>query len=231
MQSFNFLESLKQLEKNLNEAIGAFYVYDSIVKKAWENKAFLNQVNENKYFWKSILYSLQSTYFISLGRLFDNSSATLSINAFISKCLSNIHIFSKSELKKRRLKDFSNEIELDNYIANTIEPSKQELGSIQKIIKSYNEEYQLIYKDIRNKVFGHSEITTKQELDNLFSKTSRDKLDEIFTMLTHLFSEFYNLYHNGHKLKLSNKPYIQKNSFIKKTVEDSEKMLNKLNAL
>ena len=115
---FEFDESLNLIEKNLDEAIGAYFVYDNIMQNAVLNEMFLQKLNQNKYFWRYIFYSLQTTYFMCLGRIFDNKSKSLSINAFLNECTRNINLFSKTELMKRKTDVFSSKNDLQNYIDN-----------------------------------------------------------------------------------------------------------------
>ena len=228
---FDFSKSLGQVELNLEKGYGAYFVYDSILQKAYDNESFLNIVNENIYFWHSITYSLQSTYFICLGKVFDDSAVIPSINSFLNSCTQNISIFSKQELWKRKLAHFDDQSELQEYVGRAYFPTTDDFKHVKSIVKTYKKEYDNNYKDIRNKVFGHSEITKKDELEAVFVNTSRVKLEEIFMFLKHLLVELFSLYNNGHKIELQS--YIYSNSFnlYKKIREDSEKTLLRLCAL
>ena len=195
------------------------------------NEMFLQKLNQNKYFWHYIFYSLQTTYFMCLGRVFDNKSKTLSINAFLNKCSANINMFSKTELMKRKADVFSIKNDLQNYIDNAYEPTLTDFKNLKNIVKTYNKEYEDNYRDIRHKVFGHTEITKKEDLEKLFSNTSRIKLEEILLMLKHIMIGFFGLYHNGHKIEFSCS--IHSNSFVlfKKIKEESINFFKSINAL
>ena len=224
---FDFNESLNQIEKNLDEAIGAYFVYDNIMLKAYKDEKFLERLNQNLYFWHYIIHSLQTTYFMCLGRIFDNSGKALSINAFINKCTQNIKIFSKPELTKRKVGIFESSQELQNYIDNSIEPKLEDFKELKRIIKSYSKEYEDNYKNIRHKIFGHTEITKKEEIEKLFLNTSRIKIEEILLMLKHITIRLFSLYHNGQKIELFND--INSNSFhiYKKIKEEADNVLQK----
>lgn len=228
---FDFSESLNIIEKNLDEAIGAYFVYDNIMQNAVLDELFLQKLNQNKYFWRYIFCSLQTTYFMCLGRIFDNKSKFLSINAFLNECTRNINLFSKTELMKRKADNFSSKNDLQNYIDNAYEPNLADFKNLKNIIKAYNKEYEDNYRDIRHTVFAHTEITKKDELEKLFSKTSRDKLEEILMVLKHILIGLFGLYHNGHKIELTNNIYQNGFSVFKKIKEESKDVLKSLNAL
>ena len=200
---FDFYYSLQVIDKNLEEAIGAYFVYENIMKKATNDELFLNRLNENLYFWHYILYSLQTTYFMGLGRVFDKRKGTHSINAFLDKCKNNISLFSKSELKKRKEIIFKNIVELESYISNTYEPELKDFNHLKDIINECNEEYEKNYRNIRHLVFAHTKITKNEDLEKLFANTSKLKLEEIFLQLKCVIIGLFDLYNNGHKIELS----------------------------
>lgn len=225
---FDFNDSLNVIEKNLDEAIGAYFVYDNIMQKAVVDKSFLIKLNQNSYFWHYILYSLQTTYFMSLGRIFDQRRGTLSINVFLNKCTENINLFSKVELKKRKAEHITDNDELQKYINNAYEPGSETFKDLKRIVKEYSKEYEKNYRDIRHLVFAHTKITKKKELEQLFSNTSRNKLEEIFIRLKYVMIGLFGLYHNGHKIELSKNIKPDELSILRKIKEESNSALKLL---
>ncbi|MBL7934705.1 MAG: hypothetical protein JNM51_02725 [Bacteroidia bacterium] len=228
---FDFNDQLTQIELNLDEAMGAYFVYDNIIQKAVADEMFLQKMNQNLYFWHSIIYSLQTTYFICMGRIFDNKSKVLSVNAFLNKCSENIQMFSKAELAKRKIDILKSDIEFQNYIDNAYEPTQEDFRFLKNIVKEYSKDYESNYRDIRHKVFGHTEVTKKEELERLFSNTSKIKLEEMFLVMKHIMIGLFGLYHNGHKIEFTSNILQYGFNLFTKIKEESNIVLQSMNAL
>ena len=57
--------------------------------------------------------------------------------------------------------------------------------------------YKASWADIRNKVFAHRELSSAEEIDALFRKTSIDDLKELFKFLSSLRLALWAAYENG----------------------------------
>ncbi len=222
---FDFDESLQMIEKNIDEAIGAFFVLDNIMQKAIAEEVFLVKLNHNIYFWNNIIYSLQSSYFMSLGRIFDQRRDTFSINVFLNKCTENFYQFSKTELRKRKATHITNSVELQEYIDNTYEPTLEDFRKIKNIVNDFGKVYRNDYKDIRHLIFAHTKLIEKSELKNLFLNTSKNKLEEIFITLKYLMTGLFGLYHNGQKIEIPNNINRNDITVLSKIKEESNNVL------
>jgi hypothetical protein len=84
-----------EYERELNEvrrevllAIQAFYTYLEIHKFAGGKENY-QKINQDGFFWEIQLYGLQSTVFVTLGRMFDNTKGTLSVEKFLISTAKN----------------------------------------------------------------------------------------------------------------------------------------------
>ena len=69
----------------------------------FEDGAILRTLNKDALFWKVQLYSLETSVFIMLGRIFDSATEAHSIHKLIAATLDNIEFFSKDALSARRI--------------------------------------------------------------------------------------------------------------------------------
>ena len=69
------MEKIEQIHKefgvDVNIAITAFYTWRSINIAASDSKDILQGLNKNSLSWNIITHSLQNTFFIAMGRIFD----------------------------------------------------------------------------------------------------------------------------------------------------------------
>ena len=144
-----FLTHLTNLRNEINKCIQTYYTYITIYRVAYENPGVLKILNRNSIFWNNTLYSLQCTFFIVLGRIFDDDEASFSVHQLLNYCTNNSSIFSLSSLARR-----NNE----NYAKKKYSPTIDDFRELKKIKKSYKRKYDEYYKDIRDKVFAHNEL-------------------------------------------------------------------------
>ena len=101
----NSVEDLiKEYRNEVHIATSSFYAWKSINDLAAENDEILRNLNANALVWNTIAHSLQITFLVALGRIFDKDDRSLTICSFIEKCRHEIRQFSKSALEARRLK-------------------------------------------------------------------------------------------------------------------------------
>ena len=94
----------KEFQSEVNVACWSFYTRENIHNIAAGDKKVHRALNRNPLLWTIILYSLQSTFFITIGRLFDTDKRSFSVDTFLRACIKNIDQFSKDALRERRTK-------------------------------------------------------------------------------------------------------------------------------
>ena len=75
----DFEKELDIIQQEVHKATYCYRVHMEIRLQMNKDDNLLNRMNDNSEFWKTILYSLQTSYIAALGRLFDKSGELLGI--------------------------------------------------------------------------------------------------------------------------------------------------------
>jgi len=171
-------KNLKHFGKELDDLIKSFYVWKYIHKIAFDDKDIHKALNKNALSWVTILLSLQSTYLITFGRIFDNKNKKnrFSIYILLDKCIENINEFSDTARKE----DFEN--------------LKKEIENKKKIIQPY--------LNIRHQKIAHTNDKKIDNTSSLFEKTEIGEIEEIVWRLKFIYDCLWGLFLNGHELPL-----------------------------
>jgi len=153
-------ELYKEFESEVNVACWSFYTWKNIRDMAAGDKKVHHALNRNPLSWTIILYSLQSTFFITIGRLFDTDGRSFSVHTFLRQCIENVDQFSKYALRERKIKGSgTNKLSwLDEYIEKSYQPNKEDFLKLKGEVSKKQKRYELIYRPIRHKVFAHKEF-------------------------------------------------------------------------
>jgi hypothetical protein len=188
---------LRTFENETETTIRVFYT----LKRFHEyltDESVVQKVNNNLYFWRIFEVSLQTRLFIGLRRLFETKSDSLTFQNYINKCKANIHEFSISSHKKRRLELFPNRQDyLDNYLKSVYTPTIDDFHRLAKIVRDNNKGMKKIYLDIASKVFAHAIHTDKETIKSMSSALSFDKVEASLKAFWTVCINVHNMYHNG----------------------------------
>jgi len=123
----NMEELYKVFQEELNIACSSFYTWKNIRNIAAGDKKVHRALNRTPLSWNIILISLQSTFFITIGRLFDKDKRSFSVHMFLRKCIENVDQFSKDALRKRKIEgsEADKPSWLDEYWKNLISQTKK----------------------------------------------------------------------------------------------------------
>lgn len=195
--SAEFEQRLEVFRTEIESAIQYFYSYLAI-HSALANARVNGAINSATLFWATVLGGLQKSTFMALGRIFDNDSK-FNISALIRHAQDNRAVFSREELKKRRMQESpKSAIDWDEYVQGKYEVKAADLRGIRKRIAEHRKIYEEKYRDIRNKHFGHKEVTGA-ELNALFSRTNIRELQQTLAFLSSVHRALRDLYSNGIK--------------------------------
>ena len=160
MTETEYWNRYKLINDEINLAIHSFYTWLGINKIISQDKDIHQKLNSEALFWSTIKSSLQHTYFIVLGRIFDDDAKTGSIHKFLSSTVEHPEFFSKKALVNRRTSDNNGktpEYITKQYLARLWEPTKKDLRKIEKMIRPSGNKFMKIYQPIRNKIYAHRE--------------------------------------------------------------------------
>lgn len=210
MDEKDFWKGYELTRQEVKTAIECFYTWLEINNSASADKEIYEALNKNPTFWNINLYGLQSSFFIVLGRIFDDGKDAHSIHKFIASCLANPQFFSKEALAKRRQGGGEKPEWLNGYIEKAYEPSIQDLRTLKKALSGYRKTFDDIYRDIRHYVFAHKIAKEAEILSELFGRTKIGDIENMLYFLYDLLEVIWQLYHNGRKQTLGERKYDYK---------------------
>ena len=103
MSEAEYMRLYDVLDGHVDAAIGCFYTDVVLNGYAADNRSVFAFLNRNAAFWNLHRYSLQSTCFMILGRIFDTASDAHSIHALLAATIQHPEFFSKEALRQRKI--------------------------------------------------------------------------------------------------------------------------------
>ena len=194
-----FIRELEVFRTEAQAGAQFLYAYLSFNSIINEKKKTFREINKTPLFWNTTMGSLQTSFFIVLGRIFDQNS-TYNIDRLIKIAQENRDIFSKKALAKRKKKDSQNADEwLDDYLKDVYEPKAKDFRELRKKVKEFRKIYETNYRGIRHKIYAHKEVSDAEEVQKLFSKTNIRELQRVFVFVNALYEALWQLLYNGRK--------------------------------
>lgn len=188
-----------EYRKEVNIMASSYYAWKNINKAAASSQDFVNALNANSWIWNISLHSLQVTFFLALGRIFDNDARSFTARMYVEKCRSNINEFTKAELEKRRLAE--NGGERPDYMADLLarahEATAGDFDTLLTKVDAYHGIYEDKYKKIRHKFMAHKDYASINLQDSFFANTSLDDSEKIINFLDGVREFIFQLHQNG----------------------------------
>lgn len=204
----------RELEIFRTEAqVGAQFLYSYLTFNLiiGKNRKALDFVNHTPLFWNTNMGALQTSFFIVLGRIFDQTSKH-NIGVLLKIAEKNANIFSKSALAARKRRENSNADEwIDDYLNHSYWPTARDFRELRKKVNDNRRIYETNYRDIRRKVYAHKEVAESADVQKLFSKTNIRELQQVFVFANALYEALWELFHNGRKPRLRTMRHSIKN--------------------
>ena len=195
-----FSHELEVFRIEVDSAIQFFYARLSIHSFLVKNEKALRLVNETPLFWLTIAGALQTSFFISLGRIFDQETKTHNVYKLLKISQDNSDIFSKEALEARKRKESENANEwIDDFMKNVYVPTDSDFRRLKKLVSKYRQVYENGYQDIRHKVFAHKEKSEPDDVHKLFEKINTHEVQKMLVFLEHLYICLRELFNNGTK--------------------------------
>jgi hypothetical protein len=214
-----FKRELEVFRTEVDASIQFFYTELSIHAVLGDDKQALNIVNRTPLFWRTNVGSLQTSFFIVLGRIFDQKS-NHNIDKLLRIAQNNSIIFSAEALERRTREKNANASEwIDDFMKDVYVPSVDDFRRLRKHVNRYRKIYIDKYKDIRRKVFAHKEISKKEDVQKLFAKTNIREMQKLIIFLNRLHLALWEVFHNGHKPTLKPMKYSVKSLRMTKRPE------------
>jgi len=195
----SFEHHLDEFRKEAQGGAQFFYAMMAIHGTAGESDEVYRTIDDAALFWNTNIAALQSAFFVTLGRVFDQKSS-YNIDRLLKFAQDNPAVFSKEALAERKRQHAHNVDEwLPEYLKTVYEPDTKDFRCLRKYVDKYRKIYSKNYDPIRDRVYAHKELALKSDKDDVFANTRIMELEKLFAFLTHVYEMFWQLYHNGRK--------------------------------
>jgi hypothetical protein len=201
-----FAAELEVFRTEVEGGMQFLFSYLAVHTIAARNRQARTALNACPLFWNTALAGLQLASFVTLGRIFDQSSKH-NVDALFRAAQGDLSIFSKDALaaRKRAMSENADEW-LPEYLRTVHVPRAYEFRALRKRVNQERRIYERTYRAIRHH-FAHKNIHGKEEVQQLFSKTQVRELERLYVLLYRCYQAFWQLFMNGRKLAVRPMPY------------------------
>ena len=214
--------------KEVTNASWSFYVWKHINNVACNNAEVQKALSKNALCWRVITHSLQNTFLITLGRIFDNDGRSLTAERLLKMCITHINQFGGEALRDRKMAgvDGPEPGWLDEYVRAAYRPTEDDLGSLLSQVLEQKAIHNEFYTPIRHKVVAHRDWDTIARVDELFGKTNIGQIQEMLDLLFQIEKIVWDLLYNGKLNQVGDYKFDEEG----RVREDVEAMLGRLMA-
>lgn len=218
------------IRADVGAAIKSNFTYLMIYNLKAGDQDIQAKISRYPELWTTLLYSLQTTFFISFGRLFDKSGDALSIVRLVDTAIKNPQIFSKAALLRRKRFDCRIVGEdpewLTKYIADAWEPTGSDLKPLITALAPHCEKFKQVYAPIRNEIYAHRSKKNEEEVYVHFGKTLIGDVDYILRFVHTLLVALQELVSNGRKPDLIN--FTDYEAYVRRVSAEVEAFIRRL---
>ena len=194
-----FLEQLKNFDAESQAASLYLYTGFTIDHAAFLSRRLLNRLNGTPTFWLTVSAGLQTAAFVSLARIFDQTSP-FNVDRLLKSAQSSRDIFSRDALADRKREGRTSDPDwLPDYLKSAYYPKAKDSREIRKKVAACRKVYECAVKPARDKYFAHREVIGHQHVQLLFADAKVRDLWRIVLFLRQLHEALWDLYHNGRK--------------------------------
>lgn len=191
-----------QLENFRREsATAAQYIYAemAIQHAASKSRKLLNRLNNTPLFWVSCSAALQSSTYISLGRIFDTTS-NYNVAALLDAMEKNLELFQREGLASRKRNGSEDDPSwLPEYLERAYYPTIKDVNRLRAMVKKYRVIYERAIKPARNKYLAHREKEEHAEVKALFARGTVREVWRLTTFLYQLYDVLWEQLYNGRR--------------------------------
>jgi hypothetical protein len=194
-----FERELEVFRTEAGTASQFFYAFLTVHAVAGDVPAVFKLLNTAPLFWNTNLGALQTSTFVTLGRMFDQDSPH-NVDRVLKIAQDNPRIFSKAGLGDRKRKASPGRTEwLESYLRAAYVPKPSDFRRLRQFVRKYRRIYEDKYRDLRHKVFAHKVVSDGEAVAALFARTNIRELQRMLVFLDSLYDALLQLYVNGRK--------------------------------
>jgi len=189
-----FEDELEVFRKEADEAVQHLYAYLTMHAVAADDKAVRQLYNTFPLFWLTTLRGLQTSLFMVLGRIFSQDSEH-NINALLKLAETDQHIFSRELLAAR--KSSIQGLDVQAYVSDAHFSTPEDFRRFRREVRDWRRIYEANYREVRNEIFAHADVSQPEDVHDLFAKTNIEELELLVTDLVSLHARFQGWLQNG----------------------------------
>jgi hypothetical protein len=212
-----FKRELENYYRDATAAAQFLYCWIAFHHFVGRDAALRKDVNVTPLFWNTILGALQTSLFITLGRIFDEDPRSHSIHKLLDIAVNNQRIFSRAALAARKRKTSPGATWIKQYVRDASIPTSSDFDRVSRYVTVRVKTYGLTYKKIRHKIFAHAGAITDQGRDELFSGTKIAELERLVVSLCEVHEVLWQLLENGRKPVFRRSQYTVKSLYFEAT--------------
>jgi hypothetical protein len=195
----SFEIQLENFRRESTNAAQYIYAEMAIQHAASKSKKLLNRLNNTPTFWLSCSAALQSSAYISLGRIFDTNSK-YNVTALLDAMEGNLDLFQREGLASRKRKEGKMDPHwLPDYLESAHYPTIKDINHLRAMVERYRIIYERAIKPARNKYLAHREKEEHAEVKALFARGTVRELWRLTTFLHQLYEVLWEQLHNGRR--------------------------------
>ena len=211
----NYEKEFQIFASNTNQAARSFYYHKEIhgqvgddIRKYQEipeghpgTSELFQAMNANAQFWNDFSNSSSLFSLVTLGRIFDKPSKSHGIARLIKE-IQSTDLFSKSELRKRKIAGSDNSHEwIDGFMQNIRNTTREECDRFLLYVAD-TQKLWIEIKDVRNKLYAHQDIISPQKESEILGTATDEKIEKIILRLLTIKKALWEAFNNGANLNL-----------------------------
>lgn len=189
------LDELDFYRREVLTAQQQFFAYLAMHRVAHDEPAVLAQMNREATLWLTLRETCLQGAITTLGRIFDEGSGH-NANALIRIASAYLSEFSLKSLLARKIAAGVDQRDAAAYVAEKHQLDAADMRAMRREIQDLRQLWEAGYRDIRHKVYAHSEVTVTRDL---FARTRIDELMTMLDRLERIHDDLFEAYHNGRK--------------------------------
>lgn len=204
MREWDYQHEYQEIRNELLAAMESFQTNLEVHAFARENDRIAEYLTQEHDFRNLQLYRLQTTFFITLARFFDNGPDTYSILSILNMASANPEFFSRAALERRKMVDQRERPPwLDEYLDGKWYPTAADLRELRGSVASHRKQFDAIYGPIRNWRFGHRVPSQGQRVSELFAQALIPEIAAMLHSLYDLLDALQELYYNSTRFQIA----------------------------
>lgn len=215
---------------DVEAAIKTDFAYLKIHNLAAAERDIYERYQRDNHFWTLIPYSLQTSFFVAFGRIFDTRRDVFSIHKLVAATIQNPQFFSRAALRQRKRSAsniFGDDPEwLVDYVSQAWEPTGTDLQPLKDGLDPHFAKFKSIYQPIRHRYFAHRGTDSQQAIEALFSQTLIADVNAILGFLHTLLWAIQEIAWNAARPDLTN--FNDYNNFVRRLDEEVERFIRRV---